>query len=104
MRSEFPGQVNRKTLEFEQTVSKVQALQQRNCSNFQISQNASYNFSLRKPRILGVEKTGTSQNTFPPFGRRMIQKFHFSGRQFTALLGLDPEWSIITIIDHSKRI
>ena len=43
----------------------------------------------RHGRILGVEETGTSQNTFPPFGRRMIQKFHSSGRNFTATFGLD---------------
>jgi hypothetical protein len=39
---------------------------------------------------LGVEETGTFQNALPSFGGRMIHLFHFSGRQFTALLGLDP--------------
>ncbi len=36
-----------------------------------------------------MEEAGTSQNPFPPFGRRMIDEFHFSGRKFTAYLGLD---------------
>jgi len=43
----------------------------------------------RHGRILGVEETGTSQNTLSPFGRRMIDEFHFSGRKFTATFGLD---------------
>ena len=45
----------------------------------------------RHGRILRVEETGTFQNALSSFGGRMIQKFHFSGRQFTALLGLDHE-------------
>ncbi len=36
-----------------------------------------------------MEEAGTSQNPFPPFGRRMIDEFHFSGRKFTAIFGLD---------------
>jgi hypothetical protein len=36
-----------------------------------------------------VEETGTFQNALSSFGGRMINLFHFSGRQFTALLGLD---------------
>jgi hypothetical protein len=36
-----------------------------------------------------MEEAGTSQNPFSPFGRRMIDEFHFSGRKFTAYLGLD---------------
>ncbi len=55
----------------------------------------------RHGRILGVEETGTSQNTFPPFGRRMIQKFHFSGRKFTATFGLDL-YAIPMSIDLQK--
>ncbi len=43
----------------------------------------------RHGRILGMEEAGTSQNPFPPVGRRMIDEFPFSGRKFTATLGLD---------------
>jgi hypothetical protein len=38
-----------------------------------------------------MEEAGTSQNPFSPFGRRMIDEFHFSGRKFTAYLGLDRQ-------------
>jgi hypothetical protein len=45
-----------------------------------------------------MEEAGTSQNAFPPFGRRMIDEFHFSGREFTATFGLDLQ------PDAQKRI
>ncbi len=44
---------------------------------------------LRYDRISGMEEAGTSQNAFPPFGRRMIHESLFAGRKFTAHLGLD---------------
>ncbi|AIA31837.1 hypothetical protein [Leptospirillum ferriphilum] len=57
-----------------------------------------------------MAKTGTPQNTCPSVGRRMIDEFHFSGRKFSATLGLDlligktVKESVGIVVFFSKKV
>ena len=51
----------------------------------------------RHDRILGVEDTGTSQNAFPPVGRRIMLHDLFSGKELQQILDLTEIRKMISI-------